>query len=171
MGGRYGSIALRCSSTVSCARGFVSRTPKPKPKLVSIGKVALFSTSTIIGGLVQVWLLYVVLYALGRDHSLPILLGDGGLFFFTTSLTATSALVLFEKIPGKPSPWDLLFTVLIIATCAGASVYYMTIFTGVAHLELTGLPFKTHVRPQLTCAFAAFAYAFFALGRTGYFSR
>ena len=147
------------------------KAAKPKPRLVSLGKVTLFSTSMIVGGLVQVWLLYIVLCAQGRDHSLPILLGDGGLFFFTTSLTATSALVLFENIPGKPNSWDLVFTILIVATCVAASVYYMTVFTASANPELAGLPFKSHVRPQLTCAFCAFAYAFFASGRTGYFSR
>lgn len=133
---------------------------------ISPGKVILFTTSTAVGGLVQVWLLCVVLMAQGKVHTPSVLLGDGGLFFFTTSLTAASALILFEQLPSKPTAWDLTFTLAIAGVCFAASAYYITVFT--AHSDSLA-PFHDHVRPQMSCAISAFAYAMFASARTGYF--
>jgi hypothetical protein len=50
----------------------------------SAGKLLLFTAANLLGGLLQVWVLYTALAVLGRDHSLAVVLGDGGLFFVAT---------------------------------------------------------------------------------------
>jgi hypothetical protein len=134
----------------------------------SVGKFALFTLYTILGGLGQVWFLYLALYALGREHSLPVILGDGGLFFFNTSLTASSAFLLVEELRGKSSPWHRAFTTLAIVISISAVVYYIAIFT---HHPGNSAPFHDHVKPQLALAVLAFTYAGFVAKETGFFSR
>jgi len=132
------------------------------------GKLALFTASTAIGGLAQVWLLYVALIARHKEHTLSSLLGDGGLFFFTTSLAVTSALMLFERLPRKPTSWDLFWTILVLAICGIAVVFYISVL--IDNLKVVA-PFHDHVGPQVGCASIAFFYAFFAAARTGYFRK
>jgi len=132
------------------------------------GKLALFTASTAVGGLAQVWLLYVALLARHKEHNLPALLGDGGLFFFTTSLTATSALMLFERLPRRPTSWDLTWTLVVLGVCLCAVVYYTAVLLD--NLKVVA-PFHDHVSAQLACALMAFLYALFAAARTGYFRK
>jgi hypothetical protein len=134
----------------------------------SASKFALFVTSTVVGGLAQVWFLYVALLAIGKAHDLSALLGDGGLFFFTTSLTASSALIFFEHRPKIDNEWDLLLTFIACVASAGAIAYFIAII--VTHLG-SAAPFRDHAVPQVAFAVTSFTYSLFVAARTGYFRR
>jgi len=138
-------------------------------KTISVGKITLFGLSNIIGALLQVWVLYIALTSLGKEHTLGVLLGDGGLFFFATSLTVSSVLILLAESPSRLSMVDIIFT--LFATLGGL-VTAIIVYTAVLTNNLgTAAPFHDHTGPQISCAVLALAYAFFAAGRTGYFSR
>jgi hypothetical protein len=135
----------------------------------SPGKVALFAFANIAGGLIQVWVLYVALASLGRPHNLEVLLGDGGLFFFSTSLTVNSILVLLSQAKQKIPPVDITLTGLaIIGGIVSSIVLYIAVLVGKTP---SASPFQDHVISQIVCAGVALAYAFYVGARTGYFGR
>ena len=135
----------------------------------SPGKLFLFVISNLVVGLLQVWVLYLALATIGKEHNLPVLLGDGGLFFFSTSLIVNSTLVLLAQAPGKLSTVDIVFIVLTIAgSLIGSIVVYAVVLT--TRLG-TVAPFHDHIGAQLSCACAALVFAFFVGVRTGYFVR
>lgn len=133
----------------------------------ALGKLVSFVAANIVGGLLQVWVLYVALAALGKAHGLAVLLGDGGLFFFATSLTVNSFLILLAEFPGKLQQVDIVSTLFaLIGGLITSVVFYIVIFTnrlGIAE------PFHDQIGPQVGCAILALAYAVFASARTGYF--
>jgi hypothetical protein len=128
----------------------------------SFSKFVLFVTATVVGGLAQVWLLYFVLLNMGKEHDVSAILGDGGLYFFATSLTASSALVYFEHKPTNTVPWDWTCTILAIAA---SMVSVAATHPGVPS------PFRDQSLPQITCAAVSFVYSTFVAQRTGYFAR
>jgi hypothetical protein len=135
----------------------------------SPAKLALFVFANIAGGLLQVWVLYVALASLGRAHSVAVLLGDGGLFFFSTSLTVNGILLLLSESINKLSSWDVTITGLaIIGSLVSSIVVYIAVLVGTG---LSASPFRDHVPAQLVCASVALAYAFYVGARTGYFGR
>ncbi len=73
----------------------------------SLGKFVTFLLANIVGGLVQLWVLYLILVTQSKNPDLHVLLGDGGLFFFATSLTFNSFLALVEKNTLRPGTSDL----------------------------------------------------------------
>ena len=136
-------------------------------KTFSPGKLFLFILSNIFGGLLQVWLLYLILKYTGRSHDLNVLLGDGGLFFFAMSLAVNSILVLFSQLPTKPSSADAISTFLIVFFGIGPSI---TLYAVVLVNKIgTASPFQDQIGTQFWCASLALAYSFFVGARTGYF--
>ncbi len=135
----------------------------------SIGKVFLFISANILVGLLQVWVLYGALAVLGKDHSVGVILGDGGLFFFATSLTVNAILMMFSEGSAKIGPIDVTFTLFaIVGGLVMSAVFYGVIMT--SNLEAVS-PFHDQVGPQVSCALLAFAYALYTSVRTGYFSK
>jgi hypothetical protein len=135
----------------------------------SPGKLALFAFANIAGGLLQVWVLYLALASLGRPHTVAVLLGDGGLFFFSTSLTVNSILVLLSESKSKPSSIDITLTgVAIFGSLVASIVVYIAVLVST---DVSPAPFHDHVLPQVMCAAVALAYAVYAGVRTGYFGR
>lgn len=129
----------------------------------------MFTIANIIGGLLQVWVLYIALSSLGKPHTLPLLLGDGGLFFFATSLTVNSVLVLLAESPARPLPWDLSITLFtILGTLVPSIVVYTAVLTNNPNVVA---PFQDHTPSQISVAILAMAYALFVGVRTGYFNK
>jgi ABC-type phosphate transport system permease subunit len=134
----------------------------------SPSKIALFMVANVVGGLFQIWVLAVILSIDGEDHRIGVLLGDGGLFFFATSLTVNSFLI-FEGSRRKHSAIERTFTLLAILLTIGMSVaVYAAVFT---HQLGKVEPFHDHVVSQIALASLALIYAMFVAERTGYFSR
>lgn len=133
---------------------------------LSLGKLLTFFFVTVIFGLLQVWALWLILvFGLGKPVAVGELLGDGGLFFFATSVTVSSFLVLTNKYSlrfGKP---DLNVTLILAGSTAFAAV---VIYASVMSARFgTANPFKEQLWPQLACAVAALVYALYVAVRTG----
>ena len=133
-----------------------------------IGKLITFALANIAGGLVQLWVLVLVLLAKGQAPSIPVLLGDGGLFFFATSLTFSSFLALAEKYNLKTGTWDLNMTIGLGGSVALAAVVFYSVVLSQGTAAPT--PLSGHVLPQISCAAAALVYTFYVSVRVGYFS-
>lgn len=134
----------------------------------SLSKLMLFTIANVFGGLLQLWLLYGILAYFGKDRTVAVLLGDGGVFFFATSLTATSLLVFFADYAKHPSHSDLLVTVGALVG-GGVAIFYYTLI--LSNRLGNAEPFKQYWPIQVFCAAIAFSYAVFVSARTGYFSR
>jgi hypothetical protein len=131
-------------------------------------KFVTFVLANVAGGLVQLWVLYLILLTLNRSHDIRVLFGDGGLFFFATSLTFNSLLALVEKHTLRPGTADLNVTLVLAGS---VTVSAMVIYSAVlSQGTSTASPFSSHVLAQLSCAIAALVYAFYVSIRTGYFS-
>jgi hypothetical protein len=131
-----------------------------------IGKLLTFFVVTIVGGLLQVWVLWLILaVGLNKPVGLAALLGDGGLFFFSTSITVSSFLLLIDRHSLKVGTADLNVT-LVLAGAAALSAVVM--YTSVMSANFgSANPFKDLLFPQIACATAAFTYAFYVAVRTG----
>lgn len=131
----------------------------------------LTHTLVIIGlGLLQLWFIMIVLLV-KDDEPIKIgeLLGDGGLFFFSTSLTVSSALSLFDYRPMKPGTVDINFSLL-------TAIPVLLIASGwfIAVVSKNGLstpnPFQSHVEIQIACCTLAIVYWYFVGKRIGLFT-
>jgi len=77
------------------------------------GRLISFFILVVLLGSLQLWVLMIVLKALDQPIELKRLLGDGGLFFFSTSLAIGSAVTLWDQ---KSTPFggeDFLITLLL----------------------------------------------------------
>lgn len=132
----------------------------------STGKVLTFVLATLFGGLLQLWILWLILaVALNKSVGAGELLGDGGLFFFSTSVTASSFLLLIDQHPLKAGTSDFNVTLLLVGTVGVSAV---VVYAAVMSANFgTSNPFREYLGPQLACAIAAFVYAFYVAVRTG----
>lgn len=130
------------------------------------GKLLTFLFVTVIIGLLQVWALWLILvFGLGKPVEVGELLGDGGLFFFSTSVTVTSFLVLINRYSLRAGKVDLNVTLYLAGSTAFSAV---AVYTSVMSASFgTANPFKEQLMPQLACAGAALIYAFYVAVRTG----
>ena len=135
----------------------------------SPSKLVMFAFANIAGGLIQVWVLYLALASLERPHDIAVLLGDGGLFFFSSSLTVNGLLVLLSESKDKPSPVDITITgIAILGSLVASIVVYIAVLVGGTD---AAAPFRNHILPQVVCASVALSYAFYVGARTGYFGK
>ncbi len=131
----------------------------------SPGKLITFVLATILGGLLQLWVLWLILASVSQPPSYGDLLGDGGLFFFATSLFATSLLTLVDQYSLRPGSADFNITLVsVLSVIVPAVAVYASVLT--SNLGNPS-PFSGHVASQLSCASAAFAYAGYVAVRTG----
>lgn len=135
---------------------------------LSVGQLITFLLATLIGGLAQLWCLYFVLLALDRPFKFGQLLGDGGLFFFATSLGVSSYLTLSGKRRVRPGSSD--FNISFVAAFA-IGVPAVTTYSSVLTANLGAVsPFESHVLPQICVAFASLSYSIYVGVRTGVLS-
>ena len=137
---------------------------------MAIGRLISFLLGIIGGGLLQIWLLVAVLRLSGQAARVAELLGDGGLFFFATSLAVSSLLTLCDAYPPRVGTADFNLTAVLVGTVMLVAVtYYVGVLTG--SLGKTTLPFAKYWVPQLVCTSAALLYWFYVGVRTGMFQR
>lgn len=132
------------------------------------GRFVTFACGVIFGSLLQLWVLALMLNATNLPIAFPELLGNGGLFFFATSLAVGSALSLFDHYPVKIGSIDFLFTFFLAGPLMLVVVVYYTATMsnggfGTVH------PFKSYVTLQLGCSAMAMVYWFYSGLRTGLF--
>lgn len=134
------------------------------------GRIFSFLLTIIGGSLLQLWVLMLILKATNNPVTTGQLLGDGGLFFFASSLAVGSAISLIDNCKIVFGNIDFIMTLLI---CFGLIIivvaYYASILTNVGFDEPD--PFANNIRLQIGCAFCAIAYWFYSGVRIGLFTK
>jgi hypothetical protein len=140
------------------------------PKVMQIGRLITFTLAVIGGGLMQLWVLLLVLKANGHPLLLKDLLGDGGLFFFATSLAVGSSISLFDSHKLVIGNADCNITLIV---CGGvvllAVIYYASTLSSSS--PRVAAPFAKHIGLQLGCCCAAVVYWYYTGVRTGLFTK
>ena len=137
---------------------------------LNFGKLLSFLIFTFGAGLLQLWILLLLLYLKGNPPSAAELLGDGGLYFFSTSLAFSSFVALTNHASIKFGDLHfnvtaiMLFPIIIIAIVAYVSVLSDKI--GIA-----AAPFSNHLLSQFSCLILASIYGFYVATVTGVFKR
>lgn len=122
-------------------------------------------------GLLQLWSAVLILLNAKKDINIRELLGDGGLFFFATSVVASGGLLLIErKRLGTP---EILFSLVAMLTVAAPCLLlYGAVSAGqVGNSKAVPFPFSNLMPAQIGLAVWALAYAMFAAARTKQFSK
>ena len=137
-------------------------------KTTTPGKVIGFLALTVGGGLLQLWVLSITLMSTGKTVKISEVLGDGGLFFFSTSLACTSFLSLIDKNSLEFGSVNFNITLVILTP---VSLYAVVSYSSVlsASSGRGAYPFGGHTKPQIICAIAALVYAFYVCTVTGFF--
>jgi len=138
---------------------------------MTLGRFVIFFFATVVLGVLQLWILgLLLLTAIVPQSSVNLgkLLGDGGLFFFATTLTVSSALSLWDTRRPQIGDWDTVLTFI----GGGVVLFIAVVVYAAVHSKSFGsepLPFQSHLMPQLTCVAFALGYWFYVGFRTGWF--
>ncbi len=133
------------------------------------GRFLSFLFILIAFGPIQLWILLLVLNTTSRGTiTIGTILGDGGLFFYATTVAVGSAISLFDKKQFKIGSSDFNVTLICcIAPLIVIVIYYSSILTQ------TGLstprPFNACIFQQLGCTLMALIYWLYVGTRTGLF--
>jgi hypothetical protein len=108
--------------------------------------------------------------ALGQAPQLGVLLGDGGLFFFSTALIFNSLLMLLGAPPPAllPKGADYVVTALAALVLITVVAIYTSVLT--QHLGEPS-PFGGQAKLQIAFALVALVYAFYVAARAGQFGK
>ena len=134
------------------------------------GRFAVFFSLIILLGLLQMWVIVIVMRIIGQPIGSQQLLGDGGLFFFANSLTIGSAVSLYDKEPVKIVDANFLITFFV-----GGIIFLATIICVVSIMANGGskdhYPFDRedmHLL-QVACTSGAIMYWIYCGRKTGLF--
>ncbi len=138
-------------------------------KSINNGKIVSFILFTFGAGLLQMWILYIALFLDKKNPTLASLLGDGGLYFFSTALAFSSLVTLITHTSLKFGDRNLNITLFVIPpiTLIAIVAYVSVLF---ANIGTVASPFSSQILPQITCFLLAAAYAFYVATITGVFS-
>lgn len=129
------------------------------------GRILQFIFCTLFFGLLQLWIVLVV----GKSPSFGQLFGDGGVFFFATSLLVSSTLSLLDRGLLRAGSAELTITFVVAApTFLLAIVTYSAIVSGQFSSATPSLtPFASKAWHQIASGAVATIYAIFTAIRTG----
>ena len=134
------------------------------------GKIISFVLFTFGAGLLQMWILFFALYFSDKNPTLEALLGDGGLYFFSTALVYSSLVSLISHTSFRFGDLHLNITIIAVSpvTLIAIVAYVSVLFSNIGNLAS---PFSNHIFPQLSCLLLAMAYAFYVATITGVFKK
>lgn len=128
---------------------------------MQLGRFLSFFIGVFFIGLLQLWILFMVLLAIGHPIRISEILGDGGLFFFSTSLLTNSMLSLADFKPIKFGSKEFIVTLLaLLGVILPVIVYYTAILSNGGLSEPR--PFGDIVPLQIGCLLGAVVYWFFS---------
>lgn len=134
----------------------------------SFGRVYSFVLLNIAGGLLQLWVVALMLFVKGSGVTVAQLLGDGGLFFFATSLAYSSVFSLTNKYPMTTGTRDFNITLTLVGCVTLlALIVYVSVLSSTP--QSGSPPLSGTVFHQIACVTAALVYAFYVSVRTGLF--
>ena len=134
---------------------------------MQVGRLITFVLGVVGVGLLQLWVLIIILHARGSPINAKEILGDGGLFFFSTSLVVGSAISLFDTHDLKIGSRDCNVTLIL---CGGVLLITVGFYASV--LSQDGLkqhPFAQHMLLQIGCTVVAIGYWYYMGVSTGLF--
>jgi len=135
---------------------------------MQLGRFFAFFGGVFVGGLLQLWILVMILLAIGHPVSIAEILGDGGLFFFATSLVVNSWLSLADYEPMIVGKKDFNITFLCFFGVVIPVIAYYTAILSNGGLDQIR-PFGDFVPLQISCLVGAIAYWIYSGIRTGLF--
>ena len=131
---------------------------------INPSKLATFLVLIFGAGLLQLWILAIFLGFEGNlTDEVARLWGNGGLYFFSTSLVYSSFLTLLKDRPVQYGSMDMpvSFVSLGLTTLIACIAFVRTLDVGSGAQALGPLPFASNLFSQLTCVAVASSYAFF----------
>ncbi len=134
---------------------------------ISKGKIFSFAIITLGGGLLQLWILCFMKFQSEHMLNPSQILGDGALYFFSTSLAFSSFVTLSSFAPIKFGGIHFNCTLLLVMPLTFWSVVDYVSILSKSTKEL--YPFSNHLTPQICCVIAALVYAFYVCLVTGLF--
>jgi hypothetical protein len=134
------------------------------------GKIVSFVLFTFGAGLLQMWILFFALYFSNKSPTLEALLGDGGLYFFSTALVYSSLVSLISHTALKfgDSYLNITFITVSPVTLIAIVAYVSVLFSNIGKLAS---PFANHIIPQLSCLTLSMTYAFYVATVAGVFKK
>jgi hypothetical protein len=147
---------------------------KEKIAKISCGRILYFLLLTLGGGLLQLWTLALIFYATDKPLGVSNLLGDGGLFFFSTSLACTSFRLLHNYRELRFGSADSILSIILAGSLTFISVVcYTTVLSPILSgaVKRPAILFANHLYTQVGCATAAITYALYVASVTKVFRR
>lgn len=136
---------------------------------MSLGRILSFIIMLLFGGLLQLWVVMIILLNVkGIELTIGMLLKDGGLFFFSTSLAYNSFFVLVDKYDLKLGSAHFNISVSLVGLITIiAVVVYSLAQNNILSLGTPALSENNYVYSQISCTVASFTYAFYVASETG----
>ncbi|HHC6517486.1 hypothetical protein [Vibrio parahaemolyticus] len=134
----------------------------------AFGKLLSFILVTFGIGLLQIWILLIALVLTNKPISVHEILGDGGLYFFSTVLALSSFITLTSHkadLSYGSTGFNISLIVLGLVTVI-AIVAYVSVLTDKIG---TPSPFSAQIASQIMCVCLASSYAFYVSTVTGVF--
>jgi hypothetical protein len=139
---------------------------------MSIGRFLSYFILVIIGGLIQFWVLLLVFKMQGQEIKIELLLKDGSLFFFSTSLAYSSLYTLIVKHPLKLGGAPLNISLLAIGIISVTSlVVYATINNHKIQTYLFPIDSFQVIQSQVFVVIASLVYSLYVATVTGLFAK
>lgn len=137
---------------------------------MNASRLALFVVLVIVFGLLQLWILPLIVILLGRPLDLLEILADGSLLFFATSLSYASFFTILgspDKYSANRPPLTISVFVVFLISAIAVSTYtiaYVSQHSGTASSFSFSL--LTYVVIQIVCAIVAVCYSIYAAAIT-----
>jgi hypothetical protein len=165
---------------------------------MSYPRLAIFLTLTIVGSLLQIWVVMILKGMTGREINFVELFSDGSLFFFSTTLVFGSwfSLLVSDKDQTSQSPWVAisiicvgLVTVVSVVLYSFAETQALQTMMNVMPRQMGAAPAQTaglaapptlqarqfsgelYLSMQLGCAVVALVYTFYVSALLGFFDK
>jgi hypothetical protein len=139
-------------------------------KTMDKGRFAIFFTLVVFLGLLQMWVLVVVMRVIGQPIGMQQLLGDGGLFFFANSLTIGSAVSLYDREPIKIGDANSVITFFLAGFVLLTTVtWYVAVMTKGGMKAQYPFARPDTLALQVLCSMGAVVYWIYSGRKTGLF--
>jgi hypothetical protein len=141
---------------------------------MSLARLSSFVLLTIIGGLLQLWVV-CILIAMKGDLVLDFtkILSDGSLFFFSTSMVYSSWFSLSstrqQHTTQTPSFVMTIFSVGLV-TVLSLVAYSISAYENIRGSDSPPFPANNYLFAQIVCAIISVIYTFYVCAVTGLFA-
>jgi len=124
------------------------------------GRLFSFIALIVFGGLLQFWVVWIILTVTsGVDPIIKDLVKDGGLLFFSTSLSYSSLFSLLLKRNIEMGSLDLNITIFLVGS---VTIVSLVVYSSLIPPSLkSGNAVYIPLLPQISCTFASVSYSLY----------